>query len=222
MHSRCVGTESPLAGEAAGARDARSTVVWRAALATLAVTVALVSQADAFVYWGDPGNNIVGRANLDGSSANQSFVAATFAEGVAVDGAHVYWADYLNGVIGRANINGSAPNQSFIDTGGNAPAGVAVDGSHVYWTNNFAIGRAALDGGSANQGFVGAIFPNAVAVDAGHIYWTNDQMNTGSIGRANLDGTGVDQSFIPIPSAPAGVAVDGTPSTGRPTTGPQG
>ena len=81
MHSRCVGTESPLAGEAAGARDARSTVVWRAALATLAVTVALVSQADAFVYWGDPGNNIVGRANLDGSSANQSFVAATFAEG---------------------------------------------------------------------------------------------------------------------------------------------
>src|SRR5262249_44265406 len=131
MHARCVGTESPLAEEPAGSRGPGSTVVRRAALATLAVaTLALASRVDAFLYWADVGNNTIGRANIDGSAPNQSFIntGLNAPAGVAVDGAHVYWTN--NGTIGRANVDGSGVNQRFMDlnvTFAAMPFGVALD-----------------------------------------------------------------------------------------------
>jgi hypothetical protein len=69
----------------------------------------------------------IGRANLDGSGVNQSFIFAGKPEWVAVDDAHVWWT---NGApfyaIGRANLDGTSVNQRFIDTLSPA-AGVAVD-----------------------------------------------------------------------------------------------
>jgi hypothetical protein len=67
----------------------------------------------------------MGRANLDGSGANQSFIkAGTHPWGVAVDRQYVYWANNDDTTIGRANLDGSAANQSFI-AGANGPVGVA-------------------------------------------------------------------------------------------------
>ena len=63
------------------------------ALATLAVaTLALAARADAYVYWTND-NGTIGRANLDGTGVNQSFITGlgTSPQGVAVDGAHAYW-----------------------------------------------------------------------------------------------------------------------------------
>ena len=56
-------------------------------LATLAVaTLALAARADAFVYWANQGTDAIGRANLDGTGANQSFITdATGPWGVGVD-----------------------------------------------------------------------------------------------------------------------------------------
>jgi virginiamycin B lyase len=69
----------------------------------------------------------IGRANLDGSNPNQSFIGGAFTPfGVAVDGNFVYWANQNSGTIGRANLDGSNPNQSFIG-GASGPKGVAVD-----------------------------------------------------------------------------------------------
>src|SRR5262245_57372047 len=89
------------------------------ALAALAVaTLALAPRAGAFVYWG--GAHTVGRANLDGSGVNPTFITgvSTFSlGGVAVDGAHIYWPDADSSfTIGRANLDGSAPNHHFIAT----------------------------------------------------------------------------------------------------------
>ena len=54
----------------------------------------LAAQADAFVYWVNFIAGTIGRANLDGTSANQSFITgASVPLGVAVDGQHVYWAN---------------------------------------------------------------------------------------------------------------------------------
>ena len=49
--------------------------------------LALAARADAFVYWANFGNGTIGRANLNGSHVNQSFITGASAPiGVAVDG----------------------------------------------------------------------------------------------------------------------------------------
>ena len=173
-------------------RRARLVALATAALAGFGVWAA---QADAHVYWANNVPGTIGRANLDGTGINQSFIAgADDPRGLAIDDGHVYWANADTGSIGRANLDGSGANPSFI-AGSNFPGGLAVDGQHVYWANQLAgtIGRANLDGSGVDQSFIGgASFPWGVAVDDRHVYW----MSSTAIGRANLDGSGVDQSFI--------------------------
>jgi virginiamycin B lyase len=70
---------------------------------------------------------LVGRANLDGTGADQGFISsASRPYGVAVDAGHVYWANDGTNTIGRANLDGTCADQIFI-TGAATPAGVAVD-----------------------------------------------------------------------------------------------
>ena len=128
----------------------------------------------AHVYWANEGADLIGRANLDGSGADQGFITgASGPIGVAVDGAHVYWANSVaGGTIGRANLDGTGANQGFIgqiDTGGR-PCGVAVDSAHVYWGTHYFdsnyIGFANIDGTGANSSFIdSASVACGVAVD---------------------------------------------------------
>ena len=191
----------------------------RAGLGALVASVGLAvsaTPASALIYWTNFGGTIpesstLGRANLDGTGVDQSFITGTSTSrlyGVAVAGQHIYWGDFVANGIGRANLDGTGVDQSFI-TGTNGPYALAVDGQHIYWSNysGGTIGRANLDGTGVDQSFItGAGTPAGVTVDGQHIYWTNQG---GTIGRANLDGTGVDHSFIVGANAPSGVAVDG-------------
>ena len=142
------------------------------------------------VYWSNYNTAAIGRANVDGTEVNQSFIGTNFnPEGMAVDGNHIYWSNLGSNTIGRANVDGTGVNQSFI-SGASSPAGVAVDGTHIYWANYNAgsIGRANVDGTGVNQSFISTNSnPHGVAIDGNHIYWAN--FNTDTIGRANLDGT---------------------------------
>jgi len=220
-------------------RSSRSGVPWHrspvgmahlaAGVFAIAVTLALwlASGAAAFVYWDSGGDystiaTIVGRANLDGSGGNLSFIpGASNPCGVAVDAHYIYWAIGRGAAIARANLDGSNVNESFI-TGVTDPCGVAVDGQHIYWANGgadsgvhagSAIGRANLDGSSVDQSFItGAANPDAIAVDGTYIYWANrgpEYAGNATIGRAKLDGTSVNESFITGASNPCGIAVDG-------------
>ena len=204
---------------------------------TLAVDGGHVYWASLIVNPDNTANYTVGRANLDGSSPDATFITAPRVDGVAVDAGHVYWttntydqALTLRGRIGRANLDGSSPNPSFITLVGTA-YGLAVDGGHIYWTSltaasTGAIGRANLDGSGPVEDFIsGAWNPMALAVDAGHIYWSNDNVpGIGpAIGRANLDGTAPDQGAIRTgPGGQAlGIAVDGLSAAGpAPGAGP--
>lgn len=180
----------------------------------------------SYVYWtnssccqvGEPSSPGIGRANLDGTGVNESFIPLSgnniYPTGVAVDGSYIYWTTGVGGTIGRANLDGTGVDESFI-TGMNAPTGIAVDGSYIYWAdaNANSIGRANLDGTGVDQSFItGGDHPDGLAIDATHIYWTNQFGDT--IGRANLDGTAVDQSFITAGPQmygphPTGLAVGG-------------
>jgi virginiamycin B lyase len=216
-----------------------ATAIAMAVLATAAPALAAgdpttaAAPTSGHVYWatidlnGLPGT--IGRANLNGTMVNQSFIpGATQPSGsqdVTVDATHIYWADDRAGTIGRANRDGTGVDPNFITglldkltgqvpivTIAATPGSVAVDAAHIYWTDyaTGTIGRANLDGSRVNRKFItGADAPVGVAVDAGHVYWTNTQ--PGTIGRANVDGGGVNQNFIAgvgsvIPTG--GVAVD--------------
>src|SRR5437588_2893277 len=92
---------------------------WLALVLLLLAVVVLVltaPAASAYVYWTSaPGMvNTIGRANLDGSGANASFISVGGGSdslfGLAVDSAHAFWADQDPNAIGRANLNGSGAN----------------------------------------------------------------------------------------------------------------
>lgn len=192
------------------------------AIAFLLLGLATAPGTQAHVYWANYGGTTIGRANLDGTGVNQSFITgADSPSSVAVDGAHIYWGNYQSNTIGRSNLDGTGVNQSFIIA--NSPTSVVVDGAHIYWTNSgTAIGRANLDGTGVNAGFItGASNVRGMAVDGAHIYWANYGSN--AIGRANLDGTAKDQGFMTGLNGPYGVAVDGAhlywPSFGGNTIG---
>lgn len=181
------------------------------AVALVALAAAtIVGRADAFVYWTEGAIDRTGRANLDGSGVNLSFITGLDKpQGMAIDDTHIYWVTGL-GSIGRANLDGTGVNESFIL--GAFAQGLAVDGAHIYWTisgrNGDRIGRANLDGTGINPGFITTVVAaTGVAVDGAHVYWTNSGIN--AIGRANLDGSGSNQTFITGLENPQGVTVDG-------------
>jgi hypothetical protein len=201
-------------------------------LATLVVLpLVLAPRAEAFVYWtwntSSPTTQAsgIGRANLDGTGVNESFIAgvAAVTSGVAVDGAHVYWASLFDpgpagSAIGRANLDGTGVAPTFI-TGIAIPGRLAVDTAHIYWTSTAGIGRANLDGSGVDESFIDPsttrIGPiSGVAVSADHIYWAISApefppppAGNDAIGCANLDGTGVNHGFITVRADD--VAVDG-------------
>ncbi len=197
---------------------------WRSATVAATGVIAcllLAAPASGYVYWTDDEAGKIGRAKLNGSAINQSFITLPGSGdliGLAVDAQHVYWADDVLGAIGRANLDGSGVNQSFI-AGANFPAALAVDAQHIYWRNGCcAIGRANLDGSGANLTFINSATPLpgvnkiGLAVDGQHIYWTSTTTGAGdpvnAIGRANLDGSAVNQTFIAGANEPYAVAVD--------------
>ncbi len=196
--------------------------------ALLVATLALATRAEAYVYWTNSkfGPGTIGRANLDGTHVNQSFIPCAYnAFGVAVNAANVYWSNPPGAQIGRANLDGTDADPSFINYTayvghpGEAALGVAVNAAHVYWSeisfNSFlgqagSIIRANLDGSGVdrNFGISASAAPLGVALDGAHVYWANNPTDT--IGRADLDGNpaSVDQSFITGAHGPDGVAVD--------------
>ena len=125
----------------------------------------------------DPWVPAIGRADLDGTGVDRSFIlTGTTVAGttdLAVDAGHIYWT-------GRVS----------------APACCGA-----------ALGRASLDGTSVDPVFIPGScclkppFWEGVAVDGAHIYWTEylsePQSPTRSIRRANIDGSGTEPFILP-------------------------
>jgi hypothetical protein len=82
----------------------------------------------------------------------------------------------------------------------------------LYWadTDNYSIGRSAMNGSHANHQYVSLLatgsLPCGVAVWGRYIYWADEQ--GGAIGRAVIDGKRKpDPAFITGASLPCGVAI---------------
>jgi hypothetical protein len=170
-----------------------------------------VAVARGWVFWtNDAGAGTIGRASLDGSRDDPTFIQGTGnSQAVAVYGDRIYWTDVDLNSIARATLTGSRARLTFI-TGARHPRGLLIYAGHIYWSNHDdgSIGRAHLNGSHVNQRFItGLGAPGGLATDGRHLYWADEL--TGAIGRANLDGTGRDRGFLAHVHAGPGVAVAG-------------
>jgi hypothetical protein len=144
-----------------------------------------VAVDSAHIYWARPPEGTgfpcagtypakIGRANLDGTGADPTFIAGPcdFPTQVAINDAHVYWSNFFDETIARANLDGSGDDQRFItpkEAGFSQLRGVAVDAAHIYWTGQGVVGRANLNGTGFDRSFIDSrrgLYPENVAVDA--------------------------------------------------------
>ena len=164
-------------------------------LLALLIAFTLPASSGAYVFWASNNSaNPIGRANLDGSEANQNFLPASpyFAPAVAVDGSHVYWTDGTQ-TIERANLDGTEVISNFVP-GATAVRGLTVAGSFIYWSSGTCVGRANLNGSGAENCFTGdGEGTNQVAVGGNRIYWTN--RNFGYISSSDMQGEDVEEEF---------------------------
>jgi virginiamycin B lyase len=147
--------------------------------------------AGAYVYWANggcclstPSIGTIGRANNDGTQANESFIprgnnSSNNLQGLSVGANDIFWADAQNGTVGHASIDGSNANDNFIaDRRGTG--GVASDSAYVFWANGSAgtIDRANLDGSSPGVFLSPAGHVIGLADVAGTLYWVDNSNGT--------------------------------------------
>jgi hypothetical protein len=189
------------------------TLLAAAVLAALALLIAPPHAHGNFVYWANADGTTIGRAKINGTGANNNFIAGlTQPSAVAVDSNFIYWGE--SNRIGRANLDGSGANPNFITTGVAGPFGLAVTAnSGIYWGNHDAttdtVGHANIDGTNPVGNFfdTGSVDICGLAADQNFVYWLNT-VTPFRIGRASLSGAGPDPNFISLASAGCGVAVD--------------
>lgn len=141
------------------------------------------------IYWANESIHTIGRANLDGTGVEQSFIAshANKVCSVAVDAAHLYWATATYGApetIARANLDGTGVDYDFIREAlpkrRMGSLSIAVDNAHLYLlgyspeTYRFgeSIWRSDLSGSTIDEFITGGT-PRDIAIDGDHVYWTN-------------------------------------------------
>jgi hypothetical protein len=180
-----------------------------ALLAVIALLIAPPHAHGNFVYWSNSDGNSLGRAKINGTGLNNSFVSGvTGPWGIAVDSKYIYWEQA--GSVGRATLDGSAPNPNFI-TGATGTGGLAVTSDAIFYaTAANTIGRANIDGTNPVSNFIDAGATTnvcGIAADQNFVYWS-DTANS-RIGRAAVGGGSSDPGFIPgAGSANCGIAVD--------------
>lgn len=205
--------------------DTTNKRIGRVNLATGVDTPALLSLASGphgigvdgtYVYWANETSKAIGRAKLDGTEKNETWISglAKAPTGLAVGPGYVYWSNTF-GFIGRAKSDGTEVLNEWLHPTESLSV-IVVDSAYVYWsdTANKRIGRAKLNGTELTKGWITGltITPFGMGVDGSHVYWGNDP--GGKVGRAQLDGTAVQQEWLTGVNAGGGSGVSGIDGDG--------
>jgi hypothetical protein len=170
-------------------------------LKTLADLMSVVSDG-TYLYYGFEYAQKIGRMNMDGSGANDSWVNFS-----GITGLNSGWMTIHSGTLyfgGGANTTskkiaslpttGGTPTVLYTDA--SSVTGVTTDGTYLYWThwNSGAVGRSLLNGTSASASFISGFGSDVW----GLVYWNSYlYINNGSfIGRVRSDGTSVQASWL--------------------------
>jgi hypothetical protein len=165
------------------------------------------------LYWATQANNQIGRANLDGTSPNGTFVnGGTYdAYQIAVNDSKLFWATFDGESVNSAPLSGGTGTSVLP---GARSVGLVIDATHIYWGSPFSnsIGRSNLDGTDRQPNFIAGHAGGQMASDDTFVYWAD----SGTIHRANKS-TGSPapasgqsgSTFITGANNAQGVAVDG-------------
>lgn len=173
----------------------------------LLLTASVPRDADALIYWtgysSETNSSVIGRAEMDGRSADESWTPTgdwgkVGVWGLAVDQAHLYWVNYTRGggAVGRARVDGTNVNKAFLPRVFEDGLGITADSAYIYYSDG-GIVRFTLDGHPASISSLDPWIDQQLAVDSAHIYWISNS-DPHAIGRANLDGSNADSSFIEL------------------------
>jgi hypothetical protein len=168
------------------------------------------------LYWTDVDNDLIRRANLDGSDPEDLISSGLeWPMGIALHPAAdmLCWGDQTLRQIGSAHLDGSGAGH-WISTGFHS--GIAFDtcNDKLYWSTSSTasiggIARANLDASGFEAVITDADKPARIALDVagGKIYWTDYVVDV--VRRANLDGSGVEDLYVVGANLnPGGLALD--------------
>jgi cytoskeletal protein CcmA (bactofilin family) len=175
--------------------------------------------ANGKIYWADPDDFILQRADLDGGNVEKVFgdPGPFVGQGIALNAAgdslyFIYEPPPAINAIVRLNLSFNDLD-TLVTTGLTEPFDLELDaGSRkIYWTDTGAgtICRGDIDGKDQNLETLvtGLITPRGLALDVleGKMYWSD--MSAGKIQRSNLDGSNVEDVLTGLTS-PRGIALD--------------
>ncbi|MBQ0786896.1 MAG: hypothetical protein KBT69_05315, partial [Oceanihabitans sp.] len=157
------------------------------------------------MYIADLGNDVIKKANNDGSNIQTIGSGFNAPTGITVDASGtVYVVDSGNNAIKKMNSDGS--NIQILGSGFNDPLGIAIDASGtIYVTDSNGVKKMNNDGTNIQTIGSGFNVPFGIAVDASGTIYVSD---IDEIKKMNNDGSNI-QIIGSGFNQPAGVAVDG-------------
>ena len=158
-----------------------------------------------YIYYGYEYGRKIGRMNLDGTGANDSWLdyssnsSAPYSPQMLIVGNKLYFGGGGNNYgksIWQVPLAGGTPTLFVNDADAQAGiAGIDSDGTYLYWTDYRVgeIGRVALDLSSTNDNWVtGLTSPWGIQVADSYVYFNNNS----SIGRILRSGTGLEKTWV--------------------------
>jgi hypothetical protein len=145
--------------------------------------LASVAVDDSYVYWTDPGNNVVSRESLTGGSVSTLATGQGKAGALAVDAKNVYWTAVVPSKTVVRVLAKGATSSSTLATSPGGIAAIATDGTHLYFsTPDGVVQSVPAAGGDSAKLFSIAGTTGGYAVittlvyASGAVFW-NDLLN---------------------------------------------
>lgn len=161
-----------------------------------------------------PAGRHIGRANLDGTGINDTFIALAadmWVSEIAATASNLFWVG-TDDDIWRANLNGTG--QTKIVTTTNQVGALAANGTHIFWAEDpngaaVKIQRATTSGASISSAFVtgsgNRYNAGRIAVDATSVYHSHEH----AIWRAPIAGGALGSPLVTgVNRRPWSVAAD--------------
>lgn len=138
---------------------------------------------NGYIYYGYEYGQKIGRMDIDGSNANDSFMDFSAVSGVpytalmTIVGSTIYFGgggNVYGSKIWKVDVSGGTPTACITDNQG--IAGITSDGTYIYWTNyrTGTIGRAALNCSGVNASYItGVSYAWGITYADGYLYFNH-------------------------------------------------